>query len=177
MDFYYPCFREILNNTKKIEDVMADSTLQWILKELIGDFLKANLDAQKYRLGRGEIGLHLARNENVGLDIAVFDKENLKNFTGKYASVPPVLVVEIDVNVEVENEHADLFEAYILPKIERLLTFGTERFIWVLSKSQRVFIAGKNINWRFVSWQEEIEFVDGVKISIAELLKRDGIQI
>ena len=40
ISFYYPDYRAVMNQTKTLEDIMADSTLQWILKEQIGDRLE-----------------------------------------------------------------------------------------------------------------------------------------
>ncbi len=177
MEFYYPGFREIMNKTKKIEDTMADSSLQWILKGLIADFLKSKLDQNLYFIGQGEIGLHLAKYENVGLDVAVFDHEKLfaSKISGKYTQVPPILVIEIDINIEMLDKTSNPFDEYAMAKIDRLLNFGVERFLWIFSKSKTVFVAEKNQNWYFTSWDKKVEMMNGIELSVSELLKSKGI--
>ena len=75
--FYYPDFRAVLNKSKTLEEIMVDSALQRTLKEGIGDKIKAQLDKKRFRFGRGEIGVHLGPRDNVGLDMAIFDRSEL----------------------------------------------------------------------------------------------------
>ncbi|MBV6442322.1 MAG: hypothetical protein DYG98_19065 [Haliscomenobacteraceae bacterium CHB4] len=175
--YFYPGFRAVWNKTKTLDDVMADSTLQWILKEQIGDLVKALLDASKYRLGRGEVGIHLGPNENMGLDIAIFDRQLLttEKKRMKYADVPPLAVVEIDVAVELPEKNAHLFEEYVLPKIQRLIEFGVRRVVWVFSKSRRVFIADAGRDWYFVSWDRDVELMPGISFNVQKILKSEGM--
>lgn len=175
--YFYPEFRAIWNKTKTLDDVMADSTLQWILKEQIGDIAKARLDNSKYRLGRGEVGIHLGANENMGLDIAIFDRQLLtaEKMGMKYADVPPLAVVEIDVAVELPERNANLFEEYVLPKIQRLIDFGTRRVIWIFSKSKRIFIAEAGRDWYFAHWDREVELMPGIKFNVQKILKSEGL--
>ncbi|HRI61618.1 MAG TPA: hypothetical protein PK228_17890 [Saprospiraceae bacterium] len=177
MRYFYPEFRAVWNKTKTLDDVMADSTLQWILKEQIGDLVKALLDASKYRLGRGEVGIHLGPNENMGLDIAIFDRQLLtaEKKGMKYADVPPLAVVEIDVAVELPERNANLFEEYVLTKIQRLLDFGVRRVVWIFSKSKRIFIAEAGRDWYFVSWDKDVELLPGISFNVQKILKSEDL--
>jgi len=45
--FYYPGYRAVLNKTKKLEDIMSDSGLQSVLKNIIGDAIKPQVDRKQ----------------------------------------------------------------------------------------------------------------------------------
>jgi hypothetical protein len=175
--FYYPEYRAVFAKVKNLEDVMADSALQWTLKEHIGDRLKAGLDKQTYRVGRGEVGVHLGHGDNVGLDLAVFEKSAYPAamLSTKYAPVPPVLAVEIDLQIEMLDRHANLFEDYVMVKIKRLLTFGTQRMLWIFTKSRTVFVAERGVHWHFVPWDTDVELMNGITFNVADILREEGI--
>ncbi len=175
--FFYPEFRAVLNKTKTLDEVMADSSLQWTLKESVGDLIKSNLDPKRYKFGRGEVGVHLGRNDNVGLDMAVFEREKLTpdKIGSKYVDVPPILVVEIDIQIEHSERHANLFEDYVLPKIKSLLEFGVQRVLWIFSKSKTVFIAEPGKKWYFEPWENEVELIFGIKMNVRKILEEEGI--
>jgi hypothetical protein len=175
--FYYRGYRSVLNKTKTFEDIMADSGLQFFLKEYISDLLKAGLDKKKYFIGAGEIGNHIDRRNNLGLDVVVFDKKILTpdKITSRYVDVPAKMVVEIDVNVELPDKKADLFEEYAVRKVNRLFAFGTEKVVWVFSKSKKVISATPDAPWQITDWDKDIELLNGITMNIARYLKEEGI--
>lgn len=75
--FYYAGYRTVLNKTKKLEDIMPDSGLQSIIKKYFFVLLFQDLDPQKFEVLMGEVGSHLDHRSNMGLDVAVYDKEIL----------------------------------------------------------------------------------------------------
>src|SRR5690606_14228757 len=93
----------------------------------------------------------------------------------KYADVPPLAVVEIDVAVELPERHANLFEEDVLPKIQRLLDFGVRRVVWVFSKSKRIFIAEAGRDWYFISWDKDVELLPGIRFNVQKMLKSEGM--
>jgi hypothetical protein len=174
--FYYPGFRAVLNKTKTLDGVMADSSLQWTLKEGIGDRIKARLDRNRYRFGRGEVSVHLGPNENMGLDMAIFDRMQLpKDKIGAtYLAVAPIVAIEIDIQVETLEKDSNIFESYVLLKIQKLLDFGVQRVLWIFTRSQRVFVAEPGKNWYFIPWDEEIEFFQDIRINIQQIIEDEG---
>lgn len=174
--FYYPDFRAILNKSKTLEEVMADSSLQWILKEGIGDKVKAQLDKKRYRFGRGEVGVHLGPNSNLGLDMAIFDSDQLPKaeISGNYVEIAPIAVIEIDVQVETLDRNVNVFEDYVLPKIQKLMDFGTQRLVWIFSRSQKVLIAEAGKNWYFAEWDQDIEIMEGVMFNVVAILEEEA---
>jgi hypothetical protein len=177
--FYYPGYRSVLNKTKKLEDIMGDSGLQTLLKNTIGDFLKMQIDRKRYYVFAGETGSHLNHRNNFGLDIAIYDRQVLTpdKITLKYIDVPPKIVLEIDVNVEMPHSDGNLFEQYIVPKIQQLFAFGTEKVIWAFTKSKTIIQATAAEQWEFVKWDSDIEVMPGVRVNIARLLEEEGIEL
>lgn len=46
--FYYADYKSVLNKTRKLEEIIPDSGLQAIIKNLLKDFLTLNLDRKLY---------------------------------------------------------------------------------------------------------------------------------
>ena len=175
--FYYPGYRAILHKTKKIEDIMGDSGLQSLLKNTIGDFLKSQIDRKNYYVFAGETGSHLNHRNNFGLDIAIYDRQVLTpdKITAKYIDVPPKAVLEIDVNVEMSDTNGNLFEQYIVPKVQQLFAFGTETIIWVFTKTKTIIQATAAEQWSFPKWDSDLEVMPGVTLNVARLIEEEGI--
>lgn len=156
---------------------MADSGLQFFIKNLIGDYLKDNLDRKKYRFGVGEVGNHIDRRNNLGLDIVVFEKSVLTpdKITTKFIDVPAKLVMEIDVNVELPDRDSDLFQEFVVRKVNRLFAFGTARLIWIFTKSRKIIAATPGAPWQVYDWHHDVELIDGVSLNLSAQLKSEGI--
>lgn len=177
LKFYYPGFRQVLNKTKTADDIMPDSLFQSSLKNEIGDFLKANLDRKRFRVLSGETGLHIGHGNNLGLDVAVYDKTMLtrEKITENYAQLPAELVIEIDLNVELEDRRADLFYKFVVPKTKRLLSFGTKKVIWYFSAVQKILVAEPGKKWEFQDWSEPVEVFPGLMLDILQLMEEGDI--
>ena len=171
--FYYPGYRAVLNKTKTLEDIMPDSTFQGSLKTEIGYTLRHKLDPKQYRVIIGEAGLHLQLNENMGLDVAVFDKGVLTRdkINAHYADVAAELVVEIDLNVELPEKEKDLFTEYIVRKTKRLLAFGTKKVVWYLSSTRQILVAENSRSWQLLDWSEPVELMPGISVEIYLLME------
>lgn len=174
--FYYLGYRQVLNKTKTIEEIMSDSGLQFFLKDYLSDLLKAGLDKKKYRIGAGELGFHPDYRNNMGLDVVVFDRKVLTpdKITTKFVTVPAKFVLEVDVNVELPDRNSDLFQEYVVRKVRRLFTFGTEKVVWVFTKSKTVISATSDAPWQFYEWDKDIELLDGVVMNIGAYIKAEG---
>lgn len=174
--FYYPGYRQILNKTKTIEEAMSDSGLQFFLKLYLYDLLKDNLDKKKYRVGAGELGFHPDYRNNMGLDVVVFDRKVLTSdkITTKFVTVPAKFVLEVDVNVELPDRNSDLFQEYVVRKVRRLFTFGTEKVVWVFTKSKTVISATSDAPWQFYEWDMDVELLNGVVMNIGSYIKSEG---
>ena len=175
--FYYKGFRHVLNQTKTKTDIMGDSGLQAFIKKYIFTLLVQHLDASKYDCFMGEMGAHLDHQSNLSLDLTVFDRSVLTadKITTKYVDVPPKIVVEVDVNIELSNPNAHTFDEFVLRKVRKLHQFGTEKVIWIFSKSQTIIVATSDNKWNVLGWDKEIELLEGIQFNIAQHLEERGI--
>lgn len=177
--FYYRGYRQAMKKTKTLEELMSDSGLQFFLKLYLYDLLKARLNLKKYRVGAGELGFHPNYKNNMGLDVVVFDRKVLTpdKITAKFVEVPPRLVIEVDVNVELPERDSDLFQEYVVRKIRRLFASGTEKVIWIFTKSQQVFSATADAPWQVYDWDQDVELMEGARVNLANYIREEGFQL
>ncbi len=175
--FYYAGFRSVLDKTKTLEDIMADSGLQLEIKKFFYDLLVRHFDSKLFKVYTGEVGSHLDHRSNLGLDVAVYDKKILTpdKITAKYIDVTPKFVIEIDVNVEMAGHNENIFEEFVLRKVKKLFEFGTEKIVWVFSKSKTVIVARPDGSWDVVDWDKDVELTDDIVFNIAKYLEEEGI--
>ncbi len=176
--YYYKGYRDVLNKTKTIHDIMPCSTLQAEIIMYLNILLIQAINLSKFRIYTGESGNHLAKNVNYGLDLAIYDKAILtpEKINKHYANVPPELVVEVDIKVELD----DLNEIdFINKKTQSLLDYGTKKVIWVISESQKVLIAesGGEKDWLLRDWNKDFEIFDGINANIGQYLKENNITL
>lgn len=178
---YYRGYRAVLNGNKKLEDIMGCSSLQWAILEYILELLFKHPNRKLYRIATNEAGIHIGKKKNLASDIALFDKKILtaNKISNKYANVPPVLAVEIDVKAELELDEKQLvYPDYINLKTQRLLDFGTQKVIWIFTDSKKVLIADKDgSDWLIKDWNQEIELWQGTFFNIGKYLKEEKIDV
>ena len=171
---YYKGYREVINQKKQIEEVMGASTLQTTIIEYILWVLYRSIDFTKYRVLTNEAGLHLGLNNNLSADIAIYEKNKLpvSKADKHYASIPPKIQIEIDVEADMEN--FDSRDGYIYSKTQKLLDFGVEKVIWIVSDNRKVLIATPNENWQVVDWHKDINVIEGIGFCVGKYLKDEG---
>lgn len=170
--YYYQGYKKVLSKEKNLEEIMGASTLQSFIVEILIRFLIIHLDRKTYRIFTNEIGNHIQKGTNLSFDIAIFDRTVLTKdkINEYYASVPPKMVFEVDVKMDVEDENA--FD-YIDAKTEKLLEYGTELVVWILTNRQKILVARPNQAWEIIKWEESIELFDSLVLNIADLIKED----
>ncbi len=175
--FYFSGYRKVLSKTKTFEDIMADSGLQSILKNLIGRLLDKFFREEDWDVLIGETGAHLDHRSNLGLDVAVYDRKELtpEKFTARYLDIVPKLVIEIDVKVELPDPKADIFQEFVLRKVRKLFQSGTEKVVWVFTKSKTVIVAEPKKPMQIFDWDDDIEIYKGVNLNVPALLRKRGI--
>jgi hypothetical protein len=179
VEFYYPGFRQVLNKQKKLDEIMGDSGLQFFLKDFLVEVLKSGLDKKLYRVAGGELGFHATLRNNLGLDVVIFDRAKLTpdQITPRYVTVAPEVVIEIDVNVELPDRNSDLFQEYVIHKVENLFKHGVEKVIWFFTKSKKVFIALPNQPWQMDDWNKDVILFEDVKVNIAAYIEQEGFKL
>ncbi len=173
---YRKGYRDVLNKTKTLEEIMACSTLQSVV---IGHLLRnlyRRTDESKYHILTNEPGLHVTHKNNLASDIFIYDKKVLtaERINDKYANVPPKIAIEVDVAVEFEGGMT--FQAYTGSKNRNLLKFGAEKVIWILTKEKKVWVETLKEGLEILDWNKDIEIFDGITFNIGEYLKSEGIE-
>ncbi len=176
--FYYRGFRSVVNQLNTKEAIMADSGLQGFLKAFLVTLLARQLDLDKYHFFVGEMGAHIDTQNNLSLDLAIFDQATLlpEKITTKYIDVPPKVVIEIDVNVELKEVDSNSLDFFVLRKVKKLHQFGVEKVIWIFSKNKTVIIATPDQKWDVLDWNQDIEILEGITFNAAQYLEKKGIQ-
>ena len=171
--YYYKGYKAVLNQTKTAEEIMGASGLQSFIIDLVMAYLYIEVGRKKYRYLSNEVGGHLRKHVNLSYDIAIFDKSilTIDKIDEHYVKVPPKVVIEVDIKIESDNTTD--FD-YINQKTEKLLNFGTEKVIWILSKSKKIMVAMPNENWQVMDWNKDFELIDGHIINLQKMFEEEG---
>ncbi|MGB0863389.1 MAG: Uma2 family endonuclease [Saprospiraceae bacterium] len=170
--YYYKDYRKVLNNEKTLEEIMGSSSLQsGIISALLIHF--GFLLKKEYRVLGSEAGLHLNTNDNLSLDLAFYKKADLspQKFDNHYLVDVPVSVIEVDVSIDLLSPQD---QDYVFQKTQRLLDFGVEQVVWILTKSRKIMIAKPNETWTVDNWDKEFSFFNQ-KLILENFLKEEGI--
>ena len=175
--FYYPGYKQVLLKKKNLEDIMGWSGLQGFIVQYFTYFVLNKVDFKKYLVYPGETGNHLGFKNNLSLDISIFERNVLTpdKINTQYIDVPAYCVVEIDVSAEWDDDLLMTDLNFISIKTQKLFDFGTQKLIWVLSKSQKVIVAEPNQHWKIIDWNEDIELLDGINFNIGKYLSDEGV--
>ena len=177
---YYKGYRDVLAGKKTIEEVMRSaaqscSDLQGVLVALLTISLGSSIDRKKYLLATNEIGIHLALNDNLGNDVVIFEKEKMGKLKGKYFDIPPKIVIEVDIKADVTDIENGA-DGYVMQKSQKLLDFGVEKVLWIITSMQRVYVIDRNDpTWHIIAWSETIPVVDDCVLNIKQLLDDEEI--
>lgn len=175
--YYYKGYKAVLNQTKTLEEIMGSSSLQAEIITYLLEVILLKIGRKKYRIYTNEIGSHLSHKNNLSHDIAIFDKTVLTpdKINTCYTDVPAKVIIEVDVDTETLLPSAEI--DYAIAKTNKVFEFGTEKIIWVLSKSHKVLLAEPNKDWLIVDWNKDIELLDGHTFNIGQYLQEEGIQL
>lgn len=177
---YYKGYRDVLDKTKTLEDIMGCSSLQFALIDYFQRILYTAFPAFRYWIASNEAGLHIGLRDNLSTDIALYDKKVLSadKISNRYADVSPLLVIEIDVNAETDPEAGSIaMQDYVHLKIRKLLDFGVQRVIWVFTGSRTVIVAEPGKDWLTKDWGQTIELWEGEMFNVAQYLEQEGIEV
>ena len=179
VEFYYPGFRQVLDKRKQVEEIIGDGGLTFFLKLFLADALKEGLDKQLYRIGCGQLGFTTNNDDNMELGVVIFDRSKLTpdQITPRYVTVAPEVVIEIDVKVELPDRNSDLFQEYVIHKVENLFKNGVEKVIWFFTKSKKVFIALPDQAWQMDDWNKDVTVFENVTVNVAAYIQQEGFKL
>jgi Uma2 family endonuclease len=172
---YYRDYDKVLSGEKSLEEVMGSGLLQARLITLIFKVLIERLDFHKYEVYTNELGFKFAPRSWRNLDIAIFDKEKIKEYIAKrykyYVPVAPQVVIEIDTKADLRRFHTPM--DYFHEKILDLLNAGVQKVIWIFTASEMVWVAERNKKWIIQKWDEDIEVIENIVINVQKLLNEN----
>lgn len=173
---HYKGYKAVLRKEKTLDDIMGASGLQSFIVSYIYKLLVRQLSDDTYHILTGETGLHLELNDNLSGDIVLFEYDQLsvENIDTHYLNIPPKIDIEIDVNIDTSDFTE---QTYIYQKTDRLLSWGVEKVIWVLSESKKVIVAERGKDWLLIDWSKDIEVIDGVKFNVSQYLEKLGVSL
>jgi hypothetical protein len=173
---YYKGYRAVLRKEKTLEDIMGASGLQIFILRYFSYLLIRQLDEEQYFVFTGEGGLHLDLKNNLSGDVMVYEHNKLpmSKIDTHYLDIPPKIDIEIDVNIDTTDFTE---QTYIYRKTDRLLSWGVEKVIWVLSASKKVIVAEQGKDWLVIDWSKDIEIIDGVKFNVSQYLEKSGVNL
>jgi Uma2 family endonuclease len=171
---YYKGYRSVMFGHKKIEDIMGASSLQILIINYIQRVLLRFLNEDTYFVFAGESGLHLEHRNNLSGDLIVYKAEQLGKFDRHYFQIPPLLQIEVDV--EIDNTNFTDNE-YLTKKTRKLLDFGVQKVIWVLTPTQTVIVAEPEQDWHIIDWNKEIQLLNDISMNIGEYLSKMNVEL
>lgn len=171
---YYKGYKAVLRKEKTLESIMGSSGLQVFILRYFSYLLIRQLDENQYYVFTGEGGMHLDVNNNLSGDVMIYEQSKLpiSKIDTHYLNVPPKIDIEVDVSIDTTDFTE---QTYIHQKTDRLLSWGVEKVIWVLSASKKVIVAEQGKDWLIVDWGKDIEIIDGVKFNISQYLEKSGV--
>jgi hypothetical protein len=75
--FYYKGYRDVINKTKTLEEIMAASGIQSQIIHYLNIILYTIIGVAKYRFYSNETGVHIDHWKNLASDLAIYDKTSL----------------------------------------------------------------------------------------------------
>jgi hypothetical protein len=165
-------YKDVLRKLKTIEDIMGTSSYQALISDYITKLLHRQLDDEQSDVLASEIGAHLTHKNNFSIDIAIYPLLSADKITKKYTNYPAKIAIEVDIDID-PSVMKDM--EYVNKKTKRLLNFGVEKVIWILTNIKQVIVATPNSAWLIVDWTEDIEILDGISFNIQAFLDKRGI--
>ena len=172
---YYKGYRDVLAGHKTPHDVIACSDIQGAIVYIIGLFIGNNLNRKKYLISSNESGLHLAPNDILGNDITIFDKAQVGKLKGRFFDVPPKVVIEVDIKADLAN-FQDEETNYILDKSQKMLDFGVDKVVWILTHNRKIIVSTRNEKQAIITdWDNDILLLDGCVLNVKQVLDDEEI--
>lgn len=166
--FLYKGWQEVLNKQKTSEEIMGCSGMQAKILFLIELFFFREIFSEDYILLGNEVGIKTDKNDLFSLDKAVFSNKDLpeEKITKGYINVAPLVVFEVDVNVDTGKESE---MDYISKKIQALLDFGVKKVIWIFGIDKKIIVAEPDKQWIFANWNDDIRIMNTCILNLDKL--------
>lgn len=173
---YYKGYKEVLAGKKTFEEIMAAGGLHSIIVTYLVEILLGQINKKLFRVLVGEVGSKFEKRKKATLDVAVFEKSTLPNelINRRLISVPPLVDIEVDVNIETPDMTQDEVVQF---RTQKLLDGGVQKVIWIFTLTQKIMIAEQGKDWVTFDWDRDVEIVDGITFNIPTHLKEEGYDL
>lgn len=170
---YYRDYKKIIRGAIKKDDIMGYGLLQALILNVLAGYFR-NKIGKNYWVLDGEMGLHIAQNQNLSLAFVVLSKKQLVDIKleNKYLHLPPQLVIEVDTKAQAEFA-ADA--NYYTKKTQKLLDFGVNEVIWVFTETKKIWLAKPNAPWLIINWKDDFTAME-LPLNLQALLDENGIE-
>ncbi len=168
---YYHRYREVLEGKLPLEAVMGSGYLQALVIEILLRFLFQKLPFEKYAIFTNEVGYKYKKGSWYNLDLAIWEREKLKEPSRELITVPPKVVIEVDTKIELEEFENKFGMEYYVAKTQDLLDSGVEKVVWIFTPSKKVLVAEKGKPWIMADWDYTFDLIEDVKINLEDLLR------
>jgi Uma2 family endonuclease len=169
---YYKGYKGVVEGVSTIESVMGSSDLQGAMVSLLNAVIWNGIDRSKYRTVSNETGLQLGKGNHVSVDIGLFERSLVPILTGKYFDVPPKVVIEIDIRIDLDVIHE---WDYVTQKTRGMFQFGVQRVLWIMTKSRQVLVALPGQDWLITDLTKDVLIIDDFSLNIQQVLDEDGL--
>jgi Uma2 family endonuclease len=173
---YRKGYKNYLNNTKTIDEIMGSSSLQGIVISIILSYLYRNVEDEGYAIITNEAGLHISKGNNLSSDIILYRNEDVLQYKidEHYFNVAPKIVVEVDIKVDLEKT-SDV--SYISEKTQTLFGFGVEKVIWIFTTNKKIILAEPNQDWLIRNWTKDFELLPNHILNVQKMIEAKGYKI
>lgn len=170
---HYKGYREVMSGTKTFAEIIGSSGIQSLIIAYLQRLLFTRLNEGEFTIFSSESGLHLDKRNNLAGDILIFANEMLpiEAINEQYVSVPPRIVIEVDIAADPLDMEAD---TYLFTKTQKLLDFGVEKVIWITTKTKKVTVATPQADWQVKDWHKEVEILEGITFNVGGYLVEKG---
>lgn len=170
----YKGYKEVILGNKTPDDIIDSSALQAVLVSLIHGYLFSQIDRKNYILATNESGLHINKGTNLSNDIAIFRK--LRHpIKDQYFDVAPIIAIEVDTKVDLSDTPYHTDTDYIISKSKKLLDFGAEKVVWVLTKEKKIVISALEGPWTIVDFDHDILIMEDCILNLHKLMLKEDI--
>jgi hypothetical protein len=166
-------YKDVMRKLKTLDEIMGTSSYQSLINSYLLSLLFQQLDLTQYDILTNEIGVHFEKNDNTSNDIAIYNRLVANQITKKYTDFPAKIVIEIDIDIDPESMQ-DL--EYLTKKTQKMLDFGVEKVIWVLTNIKKVMVAAPNVPWQTIDWAQDVEIMDEIVFNIEKYLTERGVK-
>ena len=172
---YYAGYQEVLNGTKEPEAIRGASYLQSYLVEIIQDFLFTHPLRQRFRILASEIGVQIDKKKWRSCDIALYEKERLRDtpLINKYMPIAPDYVIEIDTKADLTKYRYQ--HDYFVKKTRQLHEFGVKKVVWIFTENIPVIWESESADTIIIrdGWNHDVTVTEGMTFNLATLYAQD----